>query len=265
MRAPAFVKLARNTLLAELEYRSSYFILIFSTFITIAMELAVFDQIYGDRESVGGFSRDHAMPFILIGSFVRYGYQLWDKVAEFVTEIREGTFRRYLIQPIRFTAFFIARALGSKITTWVLMAIGLVVAKQMKGFEALLPAGTLGTFVVTWAMAVALVWQMYMMLVFTGFWIEEATFLAVGFNIGIGLFSGTMLPLTWLPESLATVLRNTPFPLMGDVPVRASLGLLPPEEFHHALATGAAWFVVLALINHGLQLAGYRRYEAYGG
>ncbi|MBS1983612.1 MAG: ABC-2 family transporter protein [Bdellovibrionales bacterium] len=265
MNTRAFFKVVRNSFISELEYRSNYAILIFSTLITMVTEVAVFKQIYGNRESLEGFPRAAVLPFVLLSALVRYAYSLWTLVSESVDEIRDGTFRKYLLQPLHYPTYFRAKIIGPKLTTWILGALTLIITRHFSAFAALLPAGTWLAFAVALVLACSVAWEIYLFFVSLGFWIEEATFIGIAFNIGVGLFSGTLLPLAWLPSGLRAVLAWTPFPIMGDFPVRAGLNLLTGAEFQNYFWSAILWLGALITLNIYTRRAGIRSYEAYGG
>ena len=265
MNSKAWLRVVRNSLIGELEYRSNYLILIFATYTISLMELALFRQIYRDREEVQGFPRSAVLSFVVAGSLIRSGYTLWSLVSESVDEIRDGSFRKYLLQPIRYPLYFLARYLGPKLTTWTLIALTFIALKFVPGFEALLPARAVLPFLASYLLTFALTWQLYLCFVYLGFWIEEASFLNMAFNLGVGLLSGSVLPFDWLPDWLREPLRWTPFPVIGDFPLRAAVDLLGPGEFQLYVVKAVAWIVALALIARQLETRGVRRYEAFGG
>lgn len=265
MTRRAFWKVIRNSIIAELEYRTNYIILIFSTVISLVMELAVYKQMYHGREAIGWLPKSHVFSFVLIGILLRYASQLWTLVSEAIDEIREGTFRKYLLQPLNYSIYFYAKAIGPKVTTWALSILTIVIVKFLPDFGPLLPPQTWLPFAFATVVSVTLCWQIYLAFVCLGFWIEEATFLSIAFNIGISLFSGTLMPLTWLPEAMQSFLAWTPFPLIGDFPIRAALDLLPQDEFTLYAWKSFIWIALLFVTNSSLKWAGTRRYEAYGG
>lgn len=265
MNRRAWLRVVRNSLIADLEYRVNYAILLLSTFITLAMELAVFDVFYGTKDEIHGMPRNHVLGFVLLGCFVRYGSTLWMPVQEAIDEIRDGSFRRYLLQPVSYAGYFMAKALGPKLPTWTLSTLTIIGFKLFAPHLPLLAAGAVPQFLLAMAFSIAIVWQIYLMFVYLGFWIEEASFLSTAFNLGIGLFSGTTLPLAWLPEGLQAALFYTPLPVVGDFPVRAGLNLLHEGELLSYVARGVIWLTGLAVFNMALKTRAYRNYEAYGG
>src|SRR5688572_17475622 len=105
MSLEAMWKLMRNAFVRDMEFRINYVILIFSTVIVFFMELAIFAQIYEGRDQVGDLPKSAALGFIVLGSLVRSCTVLWQVIFEFVEQIRDGSFRTYLIQPIHFPSY----------------------------------------------------------------------------------------------------------------------------------------------------------------
>jgi ABC-2 type transport system permease protein len=265
MRPRAFIKVLRNAFITNMEYRTEYVILILATFITLTMEMAVYRQIYAQRDTVEGLSRALALPFVLTGALVGYSSQLWSFVSECIDEIRTGGFRKYLLQPIHYPSYFVARAIGPKATTWLLALATFVIVRYFPAFAGLLPPGTRWPFLGAWLASVVVVWEIYFLLVLLGFWLEESTFLATAFNIGVGIFSGRILPLSWFSPGLREFLRWTPLPLLGDFPVRTALGMISPQEYGRSLLMAVGWALAILVLNGWLTGKAYRRYESYGG
>jgi len=258
-------KLMRNSFIRDMEFRINYFILIFATVITFFMELAVFAQIYEGREQVGDLPKTAALGFIILGSLIRSCTSLWQVIFEFVEQIRDGSFRTYLLQPIHFPSYFFAQVTGPKFLTWTLSILGVLALKMSPRFDALLAPAHLPYFLPALALSLMVNWQIYLTLVYAGFWTEEATFMLVAFNLGVGIFSGSILPLSWLPETLQRVLHYSPLPLLGDFPIKAGLGLLSGPEFSRYLVQAVVWMGALAFVNAALWRAGTKRFEAFGG
>lgn len=260
-----YQKVARNAVASDLEYRSHYMILLVSSVITIIMELALFRQVYAGRSTVGHLPVELVPSFIVLGLLIRTGASLWSLIYESIEQIRDGSFRRFLLQPIHYPSYFFAQALGPKLPTWGLGMITVLVLKMTPGFESLLPLAHLAPFLGALALTYFLLWQIYLMLVYLGFWIEEAQFLSTALNVGMGIFSGSLVPLDWLPPSLVVLLKLTPFPLLGDFPMRAGLGLLTNGEWLNLAVRAIAWIATMIVLNTVLRVRGLKSYEAFGG
>jgi ABC-2 type transport system permease protein len=261
----AYWQVLRNALASDLEYRSNYVILMFSSVITVIMEFALFRQVYAGRAEVGGLPADLVPAFVVLGIVIRSGGSMWGHIFDSIEQIRDGSFRRFLLQPIHYPSYFWAQALGPKLPTWVLCVLTVLMLKAFPGFEKLLPLKNVIPFLGATFLSYVLLWQIYLLIVYLSFWLEEAQFLSTAINIGMGIFSGSLLPLNWLPEGLVFFLKLTPFPLLGDYPLRTGLGLLAPGEGLQLTLHALVWVVALTGINAFAKAQGLKRYEAFGG
>jgi ABC-2 type transport system permease protein len=266
MNAKAFVVVARNSLLAELEYRFNYFMWFLSSAISVAMESAVLLLALKGRGELGGFLEEDLWRFVLVGITIRTCTGQWKVVGEGIDEVREGGFRKYLLQPIYYPAYFIARAIGDKFTITLILLFGLGCYKYFYvGSGAFLSGTAIPMFLVSFFAVNILTWQVYLMMIYGSFWIDETHFIQIAFNIGMAVFSGSLLPFTWLPEFTRNIVAFTPFQLLGDWPIRSALGRISIEEFNILGLRALLWILTFSLIVWLMGRAGIRRYEAFGG
>jgi ABC-2 type transport system permease protein len=265
MNVKSFVIVARNALLSELEYRFNYFMWMLSTLISVAMESAVLLLAMKDHEVLGGFHREDLWKFVLVGIVVRTSTGQWKVVSEAIDEVREGGFRKYLLQPVFYPAYFVAQAMGDKLTITVLLILALTVYKILAPVTLFFSPSAAGMFLVAFAGVNVLVWQIYLLMIFGAFWIDETQFLQIAFNIGMAIFSGSLVPYQWLPEAVRKVVDHTPFPLLGDWPIRSALGRLSASEFWHYGGLAVFWIAFFAVVLRIMEIRGIKRYEAFGG
>lgn len=252
--------------MVEMEYRFNYAMLGLSTILTLLMEWAVFSHVFEKRDIVGGLPKESAFAFVLFGMVIRTVQLLWNKTAEMIDEIREGSFRRYLLQPLNHPVYFFAHAVGTKLTTFLLAV--LVCLIYMQFFDApsgfLSPEGLPQT-IFSFFMSCFILWLINLCIVYSSFFLEESQFMLWTLNISIGVFSGTLIPLSWLPESIKALLQWTPFPLLGDWPLRSALGLIPSEEYMQFTQSAAMWALLMSVLVWVMFKKGVARYEAFGG
>ncbi|NCN40646.1 hypothetical protein GW916_05290 [bacterium] len=266
MNLRSFKKVIRNTIMVDIEYRFNYYMLILSTILTLIMEWAVFEHVFEGRQNVGGLPASHAFAFVLFGMIIRTVQVLWGKASQMIDEVREGTFRRYLLQPISHPLYFIAQAIGAKTNTFLAaIVICLVYKFAFDSPATFLSIDGLGPTFISFTLSCLLLWMIYLCMVYASFYLEESQFLLLTLNISIGVFSGTVLPLSWLPDWLKIFLSYTPLPLLGDWPLRTALGLMPSAEFFHSLQLATLWTAILAGLMAILYRRGLKRYEAFGG
>ena len=266
MNLAKYIAVLKITWLTELEYRTSLALMLFSGFFTFILQMALFRHLYAERDIVGGFNYNEIISFVVVGIVVRSCLMLWQTVFRMTDEVREGLFRRYLIQPVGFARFFYAKALGVISFKWAMFAVALLVViglyPQLVIFKQ---SYSLLQFIGAFMLAGILLWQIYLSIIYASIWFGEARFLAIALNIGMGVISGSLLPLSWLPAWLLPVIEATPFPYFGNFLVQIAMGKVPLENYVHGLQALVMWIVIMLLFNFALQRQGFKRYEAFGG
>jgi ABC-2 type transport system permease protein len=265
MKPAAVARAARNAMLVDLEYRFNLAVLVFSVAVSLFMEWGIFFHLYEGRDVIGGLPRAQALGFVVLGTLMRTLYVIWRYITESVDEIRDGSFRRYLLQPLHYPSYFFAQCAGFKISNIVLMVPFVLLMRLLPDMGDFLNLSVMPQFLPALLMGTFINWQIYLLIVYSGFWLEEASFLSMAFNMGMSFFSGLALPYAWLPAGLRSVLDWTPLPLLGDWVLRSGLGMIEASEWQLSFAKALVWMLVLGLAIRVLGRAGMRRYESYGG
>lgn len=251
----------RNILFRELEYRAHYYLMLVSFFISFAADYLILKFSHGGRQSF--VSEEGILSFVIFGLVVRSSSMLWGQSLVFESEIRNGDFRRYLLQPVNFSEIFAATALGEKAITWSMMLVSYLLILFIVGADkVIIPHWSFIPFL---ALSIMLVWTIYYTITLLTFWLHETSFMNISFNISVGIFSGTIVPFDWLPTPIQTFVSYTPFKAIGDYPMRAAFSQLGPSEVHQGLSVSLLWLVALWMLNFSLYEKGVRRYESFGG
>lgn len=266
MKLAKYIAVFKITGLTELEYRSSLALMMFSGFFTFVLQMALFRHLYVGREIVGGLSYNEILSFVVIGIVVRSCLMLWQVVFRTSDEVREGLFRRYLIQPIGFARFFYAKGVGASIFRWLMFSVALTsVAFLYPNLVIFRHDYSLVRFLGAFLIAAILLWQIYLTIIYATIWFGEARFLAIALNIGMGVISGSLIPLAWLPTWFLPIIERTPFPYFGNFLVRVAMGKTEIAAYWHGIVVLFAWLAAMLLMNFVLQKKGFKRYEAFGG
>jgi ABC-2 type transport system permease protein len=252
----------RNVLIQELEYRAYYYMMIVSLLISFAADFIILKLAHSEgRESYVGYNQIYS--FILFALFVRTSNSLWGASLSFEKQIRNGEFRRYLLQPVKFSQIFAVNALGEKLFTWILLAlifVGLLFLKTEQDLH--LPHIYFYPFMI---LSIALSWSIFYFFVLCAFWLHESAFMISAFNFTTGIFAGSILPLDWLPLTLRKCLLLSPMPYLGHYPISAAMGKVLESDFSYAILRGFLWFAFMVSLNTLMFKKGVRRYESFGG
>ena len=183
-------------------------------------------------------------------------------------DIREGTLKKYLLQPLDMIGYLLSYRVAHKVSYIVSSAIPYAVL-----FLICHPffAGSVPTDALTWAAyALSLILSFLVGFFFeaavgmAGFWFLEVTsllYIVMTLNFFI---SGHMFPLDFLGR-WAWVLEILPFQYMAYFPAVVFLGKKTGNDLALGLLGELAWVVFFALLSRWLYRRGLRRYGAYGG
>jgi ABC-2 type transport system permease protein len=259
----AMPTLLRVGFASSLAYRSEFLVWILATNMPLVM-LALWSEVAREAP-IGRYGQKELTAYFLATLIVRQLTGSW-VVWEMNAEIRQGTLSQRLLRPIHpilsyaadnlaalplraMIAFPVAiialyvtgrGAFASDAVLWVIAPCAIVGAWVIS-FSAMFLIGTLGLY---WESSLA-VWD---------FWFGSYV-----------IFSGYLMPLSFMPPWVGAVLRASPFPYMLAFPVEACLGTISRETAIRDL--GIEWLYALGILGAALLLwrRGLVRFAAYGG
>ncbi len=184
-------------------------------------------------------------------------------------EIRTGVFSNYLVKPINLAVFKIASAISWR-TVRVLFFLPAILilwwlfssALQGLSFSAL----NLCLFVVSLFAAFLINFFIKMILGLTAIWFTESGWLFNSFTIISGLFSGELIPLDLLPQTLLTVNNWLPFKYMLYFPLSLILNRVnQTSELIGGLLLACFWATFFYWLYRLVLKRGIKNYCACGG
>ena len=176
--------------------------------------------------------------------------------------VKLGTISNYLIKPVRLIPYLYATFVGTRAVTMAMALVTLVLGIWLS--PAALTGKMLVLFAAYFALAFLIITAISVLLGVVAFYTTEATMLRYSMGHVIRLLSGALVPLSFFPEAIRTVILWSPFPvtLYGPASVFApSLQTMPHSQM---LAIGAGWSVLLWLLAGWLWRRALRNYDAVG-
>ena len=269
----------RATLVERMTYRGDFFLATILRFLPMLTTILLWDAIYTGAKATSGitelgsqsihFTYHEMIAYLLMVNISRMFSSMPGLAGGIAREIRDGTLKKYLLQPIQMLGYLVSYRVAHKIsyivTTALPYALLFFVCRQYF-------VGHVPTDPVTWlafftSLVLAFVVGFYFeaSVGMVGFWFLEVTsllYIVMTLNFFI---SGHMLPLDLLPSPWSTILKSLPFQYMAYFPAVVFLGKIQGVELARELAFQAAWALVFIVLAHWLYRRGLRRYSAYGG
>ncbi len=272
LEAGKYGRILRIALVERLAYRLDFILSTLLRFLPMLTTILLWLAVYAgagrlSEGELGGFSLNDMISYLLLVHISRMFSSMPGLAQGIARDIRDGNLKKYLLQPISLLPYLLAYRAAHKVAYITMTAVPYAVLFFLcRDFFAGWPsAPVLLAYAVSLVLGFLVGFFFEAALGMLGFWfLEVSSFLYVVGTLNFFL-SGHMFPFDLLPATFAHILKNLPFQYLAYFPAAIFLNKVPQDMLFSALATEAAWAIVLALLAGGLYRCGVRRYSAYGG
>jgi len=257
----------------RLIYRADFALGTLMRFLPIVTQIFLWDAVFsgraagGQSDHIAGYSYRDMIAYYLLAMIGRAFSSMPGLATGIARDIRDGTVKKYLVQPIDMLGFVMLNRLAHKLVYYA-VALGpfVLVFYLWRGFFSGWPdAGTMLAFLVSLVMAFLLGFFMEAALGMIGFWFLEVSSLLFVFMLINFFCSGQMFPIDILPGFWRTVMRAVPLQYLAYFPAAVFLGKITGPELAWGLGIEAAWIAVFVAAARAAFHFGARRYSAFGG
>mgnify|MGYP001596238871 FL=1 len=186
-----------------------------------------------------------------------------------VEEIRSGSFSNYLVKPINLIIFKMCDMLAWRIPrVFYLLPLIFILNHFSSGKQDQVSLNliTLGVFMVSLCLSFLLMFFIKMILALMAIWFTESGWLFFSFEIFSSLFSGELVPLSFLPGSVQMGNNWLPFKYFLSFPLLIVLQKInSSDEIGLGLLTQLFWVILGYLAYRFILNRGIKNYCAYGG
>jgi ABC-2 type transport system permease protein len=267
--ARKYGKILRVSLIERMTYRGDFFLSTVLRFLPMVTTILLWEAIYegAGQKRLSGFDRREMIAYLLLVHISRMFSSMPGLAAGISRDIREGTLKKYLLQPIDMITYLVSYRAAHKvayiITSFLPYALLFFVCRNY--FDGLPDAMTMAAYVVSLLLAFLVGFFFEASIGMIGFWFLEITsFLYVVMTLNF-FVSGQMFPLDLLPSAWATVLKSLPFQYMAYFPATVFLGKVQGRALVYGLLAELLWALAFIGLARVLYRRGLRRYSAYGG
>jgi len=262
----------RASLVERMAYRGDFLLGTVLRFLPVLTTILLWEAVFrgSGKERFGdavSFDRNEMIAYLLLIHVSRMFSSMPGLAAGITRDIRDGSLKKYLLQPLDMIGYLVAYRAAHKtayIATSSLPYAGLFLAcaSYFPGFP---DAGTLAVYVLALLLGFVIGFFMEACLGMMGFWILEVSSLLWVIGTLNYFVSGQMIPIDLLGPFWAELLKAMPFPYLAYFPAAVFLGKITGPELWFRLLVGLVWALALVLLTRGLYRVGLRRYSAFGG
>lgn len=264
-----YFNIFRASLTERITYRGDFLVGTVLRFLPMVTTILLWQAIYvgSKKEELAGYSYDDMIAYLLLVHISRMFSSMPGLANGIARDVREGSLKKYLLQPIDMIAYLMSYRMAHKtayiVTSFLPYAVLFFLCRSyFPGWPA--PA-RLAAYIASLILAFLVGFFFEACVGMVGFWFLEVTSLLYVVNTLNFFVSGQMFPLELLPGSWVTVLKALPFQYLAFFPAAVFLGKVQDEDLPLALLIEAGWVLAFCLLSRWLFRIGLRRYSAYGG
>lgn len=245
-----YLEIAKIAFKTQLTWRFDIAFNMVFTIIKILFAYIIWGTIFGEREFVAGFTFHTMLSYYIISSFLSQ-VEMSDGVSrEINTRIRTGTFSKYMTIPANVEGYFIAQTAGTSAfyllfnftaaVIWIfIFRIKFVITTNI---AFILPA----SFMIILGLLFMVQLNFFLGILTLKF--QDIQLFLMIKNSLIAFITGTMLPLSLLPEGIITVMRFFPFYYITYLPSMLLIGQ-NETEITTGLCVLTIWLLLFVIIN----------------
>lgn len=220
---------------------------------------------YAERASIGGLSATDIVTYVTVSQALLMVIPQWGRV-EVADSVRSGQIAVDLCRPMDYFAGFLSKRLGVSAYYILFRFLPLMAVGWAAGLLSPPSAWeTLPAFLATVVMGAWIANSLLFLVDVSAFWLGSERGLRYLFLGAGNLFSGLILPLSFLPEEMQKVSLALPFEYTLYLPVEVYLGSLSGDALASAMTIQLAWVVGLTILCRAILSAGVRKLVIHGG
>jgi ABC-2 type transport system permease protein len=262
-------KILRISLVERMVYRADFMVSTVFRFLPLVTTLLLWQAVFASsgRDELSGYTQHQMIAYLLLVQISRMFSSMPGLAAGIARDIRDGSLKKYLLQPINMIAYLLSYRAAHKMTYILTTSIpyGVLFFLCRDSFDRLPDPATWLAYFVSLLLGFLLGFFFEAMIGMVGFWFLEVTSFLYVVNTLNFFVSGQMFPLELLPTGWAEVLKALPFKYLAYFPATIFLGKVQGMDLVYGLLIEVAWVVTFLILARWLYHRGLRRYSAYGG
>ncbi|WP_191567431.1 ABC transporter permease [Metabacillus idriensis] len=246
------------------QYRFNIVLYMVFGLIPLVALILLWHSLFESQEKIQGYTLEMMITYVIIAKLIEIVLlpEMHWSISE---EIQSGDLSKYLTKPISYSGYWFSQNLGNKLVQVLMASIPLIPIIYLNRDYFLLPQGKyVGLFLISLIGALILYFTIYFLISLFSFYFVEISAFFFTVDIVLELFAGSLIPLEFLPEPLATLTQLLPFAYLIHFPVNIYLGNMMVNEIIVGIIIQLSWSVFFLLIISFCWKRGLNKYESVG-
>jgi ABC-2 type transport system permease protein len=273
-RAATWWTILRISIEERLVYRGDFALSTLMRFLPIVTQIFLWGAVFaaiaassGPGQSVAGYTKTSIIAYYLLTMISRAFSSMPGLASGITRDIRDGTVKKYLIQPIDMVGFLLLYRVAHKLVYYSVAVVPFALVFYLcRGFfSGWPPPGVFAAYVASLLMAFLLGFFLEATIGMIGFWFLEVSSLLFVYMLFNFFFSGHMFPIDMLPPFWRHVVQLIPLQYLAYFPAAVFLGRVTGPELTWGLWIELGWVAFFMVAARVAFHFGVRRYSGFGG
>ncbi|MHB8902805.1 MAG: ABC transporter permease [Thermoguttaceae bacterium] len=221
-----------------------------------------------EQTRIVGYSYQDFIAYYMLTMISRAFSSMPGLASGIARDIRDGTVKKYLIQPIDMLSFLLLNRLAHKLVYYTVAALPFALVFYL--CADFFPRGwpepqVMAAYLASLLMAFLLGFFLESTIGMIGFWFLEVSSLLFVYMLFNFFFSGHMFPIDMLPGIWGELVRIIPLQYLAYFPAAVFLGKIEGPELIEGLWIQLEWVVFFMFTSRLTFRRGVRHYSGFGG
>jgi ABC-2 type transport system permease protein len=263
MRLEPYIAFAHKAFAREATYRFEVFTEVGSMVLRVYLFRSLWTALYSQNLAPQGIPLHAMITYATVALLMGLILEV-DGTRAIRDRIREGTIATDFMKPISLPLYFFSDGFGQTALHALLIVPSLLFALMLVHIDVPPPL-TLAAFAFAFALGYLVNFFLNFLMNVIAFWTLETFAVQLMVRWASDLLGGQLLPLTFFPGVLGTIVQALPFAAIYWTPLRIYIGELPPAQWAGAFAAQLMWLAVFGTVAFILWRFAERRVVVQGG
>jgi ABC-2 type transport system permease protein len=263
LRNPGLRDIFRMGVRRVYAYRMWTYLGVLQVFLQLMLLRAVWEAVYGDRESVDGVPIETMITYLSVVGLINF--IIYPGIAsEIARRIEQGQVAVDMVRPVGFVRQMLALEVGDSAGRWILLVV-VIPGLMLIGSLAPPSPGAALLFLLSIALAFAVSVLMWLLVGLSSFWLMDIQGMRGLVGMTSSFLAGSMIPLWFMPGPLRAVVEWLPFQSINYLPASIWVGQATGWQVARALGIQLFWALALGMLAAWVWSRAQRRIVVQGG
>ncbi len=260
----AYIAIMKKSFINNMAFRADFFLGLLNTMILIFVNVAIWKSLYGSQETINGISFQMVVTNFVLSLSLANALNVNDFMI--ASRVRSGDIAMDLLKPIDINLQLMFETVGNNLFRLVGRFLPSLFVSIIF-FRILAPSSVPNLLLMSAAVVLGflILYHIGYIISVLSFWFVNIWSFSTIKNVFVGVLSGTLFPLWFMPTWVSRFIKYTPFDVIYFAPIKIYLGQLAINDIIFIYLKQCVWVLILFFIGRLLWLKGVKKLVVVGG